>query len=67
MQCRPDETYIMIHYQALSYIQFSSLTVWVIRDNSAEVLFQSFLQEALVSSCGMGMDVFFDVVHPAFL
>ena len=28
------------------------------RDNSAEILFQSFLQEALVSSSGMGRDVY---------
>ena len=27
------------------------------RDGSAEILFQSFLQEALVSSSGMGRDV----------
>ena len=27
------------------------------RDDSAEVLFQSFLQEALVSGSGMGRDV----------
>ena len=27
------------------------------RDDSAEILFQSFLQEALVSSSGMGRDV----------
>ena len=33
------------------------------RDDSAEILFQSFLQEALVSSSGTGRD---DVVHPAF-
>ena len=29
----------------------------VVRDDSAEILFQSFLQEALVSSSGMGRDV----------
>ena len=28
-----------------------------LRDDSAEILFQSFLQEALVSSSGMGRDV----------
>ena len=41
--------------------QFSSLTDWVIggdmTDNSAEILFRSFLQKALVSSSGMGRDV----------
>ena len=38
------------------------------RDDTAEVLFQSFLQEALVSSCGMGREgcPLLDVVHPAF-
>ena len=36
-------------------------------DDSAEVLFQSFLQDALVSSSGMGRDVhLFDIVYPAF-
>ena len=35
------------------------------RDDSAEILFQSFLQEALLSSSGMGRYVH-DVVHPAF-
>ena len=39
----------------------SALTDWVVegdmRDKSAEVLFQPFLQEALVSSFGMGRDV----------
>ena len=38
-----------------------------IRDDSVEILFQSFLQEALVSSSVMGREVHsFDVVHPAF-
>ena len=37
------------------------------RDDSAEILFQSFLQEALVSSSGMGRDVHSSMfVHPAF-
>ena len=38
------------------------------RNDSAEILFQSFLQEALVSSFGMDRDVhsLSDVVHPAF-
>ena len=38
------------------------------RDNSAEIFFQTFLQEALVSSSGMDRDVhtLLDVVHPAF-
>ena len=36
-------------------------------DDSAAILFQSFLQKALLSSSGMGRDVHsFDVVHPAF-
>ena len=36
-------------------------------DDSVEILFQSVLQLALVSSSGMGRDVHsFDVVHPAF-
>ena len=43
------------------FCSFSPLTDWVVeaelRDNSAEVLFQSFLQEALVDSFGMGRDV----------
>ena len=38
------------------------------RDDSAEIPFQSFLQEALVSRSGMDRDVhpLFDIVHPAF-
>ena len=37
------------------------------RDDSAEILFQSFRQETIVSSFGMNRDVdSFDVVHPAF-
>ena len=53
-------------------IQFSPLTDWVVRgdkrDNSAEILFQSFLHEALVAGSGMGRGVrsLTDVVHPAF-
>ena len=36
-------------------------------DDSAEILFQSFLQEALVNSSGMCRErPLFDVVHPAF-
>ena len=39
-------------------VQFSPLTYWVVRgdmkDDSAQILFQSFLQEALVSSFGRG-------------
>ena len=42
-------------------IQFSPLTDWTVRgdmiDDPAEILFQSFLQEAPVSSSGMGRDV----------
>ena len=45
----------------ISSVRFSPLTDWVVvgdmRDDSAEILFQSFLQEALVSSSGMGRDV----------
>ena len=37
-----------------------------VRDDSAEVLVQSFLQEAIVSRSGMERDVHVDVVHPAF-
>ena len=41
-----------------SSVQFSPLgRRRHMRDNSAEILFQSFLQEALVSSSGMGRDV----------
>ena len=36
------------------------------RGDSAEILFQSFLQEAVVSSSGMGRNVHSDVVHPGF-
>ena len=37
------------------------------RDDSAEILFQSFLQEALVGSSGLGLGCpLFDVVHPTF-
>ena len=37
------------------------------REDSAEILLQSFLEGAIVSSSGMGRDVhFFDVVHQAF-
>ena len=48
------------------------MTDWVVRgdmrDDSAEILFQSFLQKAFENSSGMGRDVrpLFDVVHPAF-
>ena len=37
-----------------------------IRDNSAEILEKTFLQEALVNSSGMGRDVLLFDVHPAF-
>ena len=37
-----------------------------LRDDSAEILFQSFLQEALVNSFGTGRDVHSHVDHPAF-
>ena len=37
------------------------------RDDSAEILFQSFLQEALVSSSGIEQGCpLFAIVHPAF-
>ena len=35
-------------------------------DDSAEILFHSFLQKALVSSSGMGRNIHFDVVCPTF-
>ena len=47
--------------ETFTSVQFSPLTVWIVgvdmRNDSAEILFQSFLQEALVSSSGMGRDV----------
>ena len=36
------------------------------RDDSVEILFQSFLQGAVVSSSGIGRDVQSDVVRPSF-
>ena len=55
-------------------VLFSPLTAWVVRegggwdmrDDSAKIFFQPFQLEALVSSFGMGRNVHFDVVHPAF-
>ena len=45
-----------------THILFSPLTDLVVvgelRDDKAEILFQSFLQEALVSSSGRGRDVY---------
>ena len=45
----------------ISSVHCSPLTDWVVRgdmrDDSAEILFQSFLQKALVSSSGLGKDV----------
>ena len=46
-------------------VQFSPLIEWVVgggvwgdmKDDSVEILFQSFLQEGLLSSSGMGRDV----------
>ena len=42
-------------------VQFRPLTSWVVRgdrrDNSAEILFESFLQKAIENSSGMGRDV----------
>ena len=54
-----------------SSLQFSPLIDWVVggdmRDDSAEILFQSFLQEALVSSSGIGQGCpLFDDAHPVF-
>ena len=45
-----------------SSVQFSSVPDWLghrgeMKDDSAEILFQSFLQEAVVSSSDMGSDV----------
>ena len=40
-----------------SSVQLSPLTEWVTGNDSAGVVFQSFRQEALVSSSGMGRDV----------
>ena len=41
----------------ISSVQFSPLTDWVVggdmRDDSAEILFQTFLQQALVNGFGM--------------
>ena len=37
---------------------------WDIKDDSAEILFQSFLQEALVSSSGMGRGAILILLHP---
>ena len=43
------------HTTFISSVQFSPLTdSGGMRDNSAEILFQTFLQDALVSSSGMG-------------
>ena len=49
---------------AFSSAQFSHFTDWVVgveggggEGHSAEILFQSFLQEALVSGSGMGRNV----------
>ena len=47
---------------AVRSVHFSPLTIGSprrrdMRDNSAEILFQCFLQEAIVSSSGMGRDV----------
>ena len=61
----------------ISSVLFSPLTDWIVggaegggggmKDDTAEILFQSFLQEALVSSFWHGQGCpLFDVVHPAF-
>ena len=65
------------HFQWLGavQVQFSSVPSLIgslgggggLKDNSAEILFKSFLQETLVSSSGKGKEVsLFDVIHPAF-
>ena len=48
---RETEVYVIVG------LQLSPLTGWVMRDDSVEILFQSFLQEAFVSNSGMGRDV----------
>ena len=48
---RETEVYVIVG------LQLSPLTGWVMRDDSVEILFQSFLQEAFESSSGMGKDV----------
>ena len=58
-------------YKLFTPVQLSPLTYWVVggdmTDDSAEILFQSFLQGAVKSSSGMGAGCpLFDVVHPAF-
>ena len=53
-----------LHFSQFSSVQVSPLTDWVVgegwgdmRDDSAEIPFQSFLQEALVSRSGISRDV----------
>ena len=67
------------HRDDFRSVLLSPLAVWVVRegsgsgknmrDDSAEILFQTLLREAIVvSSSGLGRDVHcFDVVRPAFL
>ena len=48
-------------YKLFTSVQLSPLTYWVVggdmTDDSAEILFQSFLQEALASSSGVGRNI----------
>ena len=68
-----ETTHLLKRFCSISVsFQFCSVP-WLIgspgdmRDNSTDILFQSFLQEALMSSSCMGMDVHsFYVVHPVF-
>ena len=56
-----------IYWIKYSSVQFSPLTDWVVRgdmmDDSAEILFQSFLQEQFLHGQGRS---FYDVVQLAF-
>ena len=58
---------VISYTHLVSSIQFSPLTDWVIggdmTDDSAEILFQSFLQEVIVSRSGVGRDVQFLVLY----
>ena len=55
------QCYILYILKTINSLQFSPLTHWIVeadmRNDSAEILFQSFLQEAFVSSSGMARDV----------
>ena len=50
---------VKLSLTSFSLVQFSPVTDWGIRDmtgDSAEILFGSFLQKAIVSSSGKGRD-----------